>query len=225
MSTAAQPYPFPAGAGHPPHGDDTELAEHAKDALRSAIRAVRSGRSERRRQEAAAVFADVLDTFPALGSASCVAVYASRPTEPDTGPLLERLAARGVRVLLPVLGSGLQREWAEYAGADDLLQRAPGRPPEPSTDHLGPGALAEADVVVAPALAVDTDGARLGQGGGWYDRALEHARDGAPVIALVFPEEIYDAAARPLPREPHDRLVDAVATPDGWTWLREPAGA
>ena len=92
--------------------------------------------------------------------------------------------------------------------------------PSPAPRTSGAGALAEADVVVAPALAVDTSGARLGQGGGWYDRALEHARPGTPVIAMVFEEEVYDAASRPVPREAHDRLVDAVATPDGWRWLR-----
>ena len=117
---------------------------------------------------------------------------------------------------MPVLGSGLQRDWAEYAGADDLRERAPGRPPEPGGPTLGAAALADADVVIAPALAVDTTGARLGQGGGWYDRALEHIRPGVPVVALVFPEELYDAETRPLPRERHDRPVDAVATPPGW---------
>ena len=155
-------------------------------------------------------------TIPAVADASCVSVYASRVTEPGTGPLLEALAARGVRLLLPVLGSGLQRDWAEYAGPDDLRERAPGRPPEPGGPTLGAATLADADVVIAPALAVDTTGARLGQGGGWYDRALEHLRPGAPVVALVFPEELYDAEKRPLPRERHDRLVDAVATPLEW---------
>ena len=119
-------------------------------------------------------------TIPAVAEADCVSVYASRVTEPGTGPLLEALAARGVRVLLPVLGSGLQRDWAEYAGPDDLRERAPGRPPEPGGATLGAATLADADVVIAPALAVDTTGARLGQGGGWYDRALEHLRPGVP---------------------------------------------
>ena len=152
-------------------------------------------------------------TIPAVADARCVSVYASRVTEPGTGPLLEALAARGVRVLLPVLGSGLQRDWAEYAGPDDLRERAPGRPPEPGGPTLGAAALADADVVIAPALAVDTTGARLGQGGGWYDRALEHLRPGAPVVALVFPEELYDArdapAAPRAPRPPGRRRRDA----------------
>ena len=225
MSTAAQPYPLPDGAGRTPPTDLAERSEHAKEALRSAIRAARRTRSDRRRLEAARAVAEALDTFPALQTARCVAVYASRPGEPDTGPLLERLAARDVRILLPVLGTGLQRDWAPYAGADDLRQRAPGRPPEPGTPHLGPQALAEADVIVAPALAVDTSGARLGQGGGWYDRALEHAAPPAPVIAVVFETEVYGAATRPLPCLPHDRSVDAVVTPEGWRWLRSPDGA
>lgn len=214
MSTASQPYPKVLGVVD---------VEDAKEALRTAIRAARLTRSERRQHEAAEAFAEVLETMPELRDARCVAAYVARASEPSTGRLLEGLAARGVRIILPVLGTGLQRNWAAYDGADDLRQRAPGRPPEPGTTQLGAGALHEADVIVAPALAVDTSGARLGQGGGWYDRALEHARPGTPVIAMVFAEEVYDAGTRPLPRQPHDRLVDAVATPEGWRWLRRPA--
>lgn len=210
MSTAAQPYPRAS--------EGSTVAER-KDELRALLRTARQARSPRRRAEAADALVDVVETIPALADARCVAVYSARPTEPDTGPLLDALAARGVEVLLPVLGAGLQRDWARYAGRHDLLQRAPGRPPEPSTPPLGPDAVAEADVIVAPALAVDTAGTRLGQGGGWYDRALTHARPGCPVVALVFAEELYDAAERPLPREPHDRTVDLVATPERWLRL------
>ncbi len=211
MRSAAQPYP--------PASDGPEV-EDLKDYLRRSIRAARAARSPRRREEAALALASVVDTVPEVAEARCVSVYAARSTEPGTGPLLERLAARGVRVLVPVLGAGLQRDWAEYAGAEDLRQRAPGRPPEPSTPSLGPEAIADADVIVAPALAIDTAGTRLGQGGGWYDRALLHARPGVRVIGLVFPEEVYDAGTRPLPRQPHDRTVDTVATPEGWRSLR-----
>jgi 5-formyltetrahydrofolate cyclo-ligase len=207
MSSVAQPYPRVS------EGDEVE---DVKERLRTAIRTTRKLRSQRLRDAAAQSLADVILTIPAVADATCVSVYASRVTEPGTGPLLEALAARGVRLLLPVLGSGLQRDWAEYTGPDDLRERAPGRPPEPGGPTLGATALAEADVVIAPALAVDTTGARLGQGGGWYDRALEHIRPGVPVIAVVFPEELYDADVRPLPRERHDRLVDAVATPEEW---------
>ena len=55
-----------------------------------------------------------------------------------------------------------------------------------------------------------------GRGGGYYDRALAHARAGATVVALVFDDEFVDD----LPAEPHDRRVDAVVTPSGgWQTL------
>lgn len=207
-----------SGATQPIHVPPGLEPEDAKTMVRKAIRGAREHRSSRRRQEAAAGFVHSLADFEQLREARCVAAYVSRPSEPGTLPLLEDLALRGVRVLLPVLGTGLERGWAPFAGADDLLERAPGRPPEPGTEHLGAEALAEADVIIAPALAVDTAGARLGQGGGWYDRALGHKRPDAKVVALVFPEEIYDAADSPIPTEPHDVPVDGFATPSGWQW-------
>lgn len=207
MSSAAQPYP------HASEGIEVRVV---KEDFRALLRTARRARSPRRQADAAAALVDVVETIPALADVRCVAAYCARPSEPDTGPLLDALAARGVEVLLPVLGAGLQREWAMFAGAHDLQQRAPGRPAEPSTPSLGADALALADVILAPALAVDTAGTRLGQGGGWYDRALTHARPGTPIVALVFAEELYDAAEHPLPREPHDRPVDMVATPERW---------
>lgn len=211
MSSVAQPHPtVPAGASE----------FDIKQALRAAIRGTRSKRSPRVQAEAASSLAQVAITIPDVAQATCVALYASRPGEPGTLPLIELLVAKGKRVLLPVLGPTLQRGWAEFTTADDLLERAPGRPPEPGGEDLGAEALAGADVVLAPALAVDTSGNRLGNGGGWYDRALEHARADVPVIALVHAEEIYDGEEHPLPVEQHDRPVDAVATAEGWRWLR-----
>lgn len=219
MSAVAQP---------PWHADEAtarspraRAVPDEKDRLRRQVRARRAQRSARRRAEVAERLAEVVLTIPEVTAARCVSVYASRPTEPGTGPLVEALAQRGVRLLLPVLGSGLQRDWAEYAGPDDLRERAPGRPPEPGGPALGAPALADADVVLVPALAVDPTGGRLGQGGGWYDRVLAHVRPGAPVVALVHDDEVLDV----VPREPHDVTVTAVATPEGWRRLGPAADA
>ncbi|WP_149202362.1 5-formyltetrahydrofolate cyclo-ligase [Actinotalea subterranea] len=217
MSTAAQPYPARVAGLDP-----GEL----KEALRKDIRAERDRLTPKARARAAEDFAQVVGDLPHIRAARVVAAYVSRPNEPGTVPLLERLAQRGTRILLPVLGTGLQRDWAWFTTAADLEVRAPGRPPEPSGPTLGAEVLAEAEAIVAPALAVDTEGARLGQGGGWYDRVLEHARPEALVLAMVYPDEVYDATTRPLPREPHDRPVDVVATPTTYRWLRRsPDGA
>lgn len=207
MSGPQQPYPDLAGVE----------VEDAKEVFRRLIRTNRRNRSTAKRDAAAEAIADVFDTVPEVTEAACVSVYVSRPGEPDTSVLLDRLRARGVRILLPVLGDGLQRLWAEDKGRDDLVERAPGRPPEPSGPFLPFEDLRSANVIIVPALAVDTNGLRLGQGGGWYDRALEHAHPNAMTIAVTFPEEIYDADPRPLPSEEHDRAVDAVVTPEGFS--------
>lgn len=67
--------------------------------------------------------------------------------------------------------------------------------------------LALIDVVITPALHVDSQGFRLGQGGGYYDRALSEIN--AWTVALIFPEE---TSAELLPRESHDVAVNAYAT-------------
>lgn len=193
--------------------------DDAKVALRATIRHQRQQRAERRLHEHAIALRDQVLDMPSIASARCVSVYASRPHEPGTLPLIEALHERGVRVLIPLLGDGLQRGWGVYNGAADLIERAPGRPPEPSGAFLPSTALADADVVIVPALAVDTSGTRLGQGGGWYDRALVDVPDGVPIIALTFAGEVRDAATAPLPRETHDIGVSAVITPEGMTTL------
>jgi len=122
----------------------------------------------------------------------------------------------GARVLLPVT----PRDGRELAWAVDTGRLAPGRYGllEPRGPRLGATAVGTADVVVVPALAVARDGIRLGRGGGYYDRALQHARPDAVVVALLFDDEFVDE----LPAEPHDRPVTAVVTPSGG-WQTLPA--
>lgn len=201
------------------HNPRALAPEDIKAQLRASIRKARLHRSERRREELALILRDLVLEVPQIAGAKCVSVYASRPEEPGTLPLISALHDRGVKVLVPRLGDGLQRGWAEYIGAEDLVERAPGRPPEPSGEFLSPGAISEADAVVVPALAIDADGTRLGQGGGWYDRALEDVRDNVPIIALTFSSEFRAPGELSLPREDHDVPVHAVITPKGITNL------
>lgn len=202
---------------HP--GTRAPAPEDAKAQLRTSIRKARLHRSERRREELALQLRDHVLALPEIADAHCVSVYASRAHEPGTLPLIEALHERGVRILVPRLGDGLQRGWSLYQGADDLIERAPGRPPEPSGEFLAPEAIRDAQVVVVPALAVDSTGTRLGQGGGWYDRALEGLDPRVPIVALTFAAEFRGPGELTLPREPHDVGVHRVITPEGTTAL------
>jgi len=186
-----------------------------KSAWRSAVRRVRLQRGERRNVEHAETFRDMVLDLPECEGVRCASVYASRSFEPGTLPLIEALNAHGIEVLLPRLGDGLQRGWSLYSKADDLVPRSPGRPPEPSGDFLPQERLADADLIIVPALAADTAGTRLGQGAGWYDRTLKDARPGVPIVALVFNDEFHDASNQPIPREAHDVPVTIVVRPSG----------
>lgn len=184
-----------------------------KSAWRSAVRRLRLQRSDRKNLELAEAMRDRVMELPEVQGIRCASVYASRSYEPGTLPLIEALVAAGVDVLLPRLGGGLQRGWSYYSSPDDLVERSPGRPPEPSGDFLPQERLADADLIVVPALAADTRGTRLGQGAGWYDRTLMDARPGVPILALVYDDEFHDAEQLAIPRENHDVPVSIVVTP------------
>jgi 5-formyltetrahydrofolate cyclo-ligase len=140
-------------------------------------------------------------------AARTIALYVSMGNEPQTGPLIDWLLASGREVLLPVLYADNDLGWGIAPGAADLV---PGRMglSEPPVD-LGADAIAAAELVICPALAVDRHGVRLGRGGGSYDRALTRVSPGTPTWAVVLDAEILDD----LPADPHDQPVKAALTP------------
>lgn len=64
------------------------------------------------------------------------------------------------------------------------------------------------DLIVVPGIAFCSDGRRLGQGGGWYDRFLSQVRPGCVTVGVCFDELLVDE----LPIEPHDVRVDVIVT-------------
>ena len=170
----------------------------AKTSLRREIRASRRAKvTERDRlADGEAIASAILAALPA--DVTSVAAYEALPTEPPTDVLIDALVARGIQVLVPVLLPDNDLDWRAAGSGAGV------------TAPLGRGAIAAADVVVAPALAVDHGGVRLGQGGGSYDRALARRSPTARVVAVVNDEEYVEG---PLPHEPHDAGVDAVVTP------------
>jgi 5-formyltetrahydrofolate cyclo-ligase len=180
-----------------------------KATLRTVLLARRAARSPEERAAAARSLAAALASR--LADAAVVAAYVPTAEEPGHDRLPGALPGR---VLLPVVPArGRELSWAEYDGR--LVAGRFGLQ-EPAGERLPATALARADVVVVPALAVATDGTRLGRGGGYYDRALAHARADAVLVAAVFDDELLEA----VPAGAHDRRVTAVVTPSGgWRQL------
>ena len=191
--------------------------DDAKEELRKVLRSHRRTHHQHPSSgHTAACEALTEHALEAVAGAANVATFVSVGAEPCTRLLLERLHKTGVKVLLPVLGPHLARCWGLFQGSEDLAERAPRRPPEPSGPTLPAEAVRHVDALLIPALAVDCDGRRLGQGGGWYDRMLPLRASGTHTFAVIHPEELVTG---PLPVEEHDEPVDAVITAQEWFLL------
>ncbi len=156
--------------------------------------------------------------LPEVRRAATVAAYVSVGGEPGTGLLLDALTDANKRVLLPRVvrandgHPGLDLDWAVYHGQTSLAPARYGLL-EPLSEALGNDAVATADVVLVPGLAVSTSGMRLGRGAGCYDRALARVPVGTLTLALLYADEV----GLDVPFEAHDLPVSAAATADGVT--------
>jgi 5-formyltetrahydrofolate cyclo-ligase len=125
-----------------------------------------------------------------------VAGYQAIGSELDPWPVLSRLAATGPVIVFPsVEGSDLPLAFRTN------------------------GAEVTPDLIIAPLLAFDRAGGRLGQGGGHYDRTIEALRSRGPlfVIGLAYAGQEIEA----VPREAHDQPLDAILTEIGYIEVRK----
>jgi 5-formyltetrahydrofolate cyclo-ligase len=199
--------------------DQLDSIAAQKIALRDQLVTSRGRRSLLEVSTAAREIADQLLATTEVRRAATLAAYVSVGTEPGTGPLLDRLLELGRRVIVPVVLPDLDLDWAVYDGPEHLVRARRGLL-EPAGPRLGVDAVATADVVLTPGLAVDRTGLRLGQGGGCYDRALGRVPVGTFTCTLLYDDELVDR----VPADAHDRPVTAVATPSGVTRLSRARG-
>ncbi|ETW26211.1 5-formyltetrahydrofolate cyclo-ligase [Mycobacterium gastri] len=186
------------------------MTSAGKAALRRRMLAARRLVADDIRATEAGLFTRHLE--PLVSGRTTVCAYVPVGGEPGSMDMLMALRQRAARVLLPVARVAadnvpLPLLWGEYRpgelvrGRWGLLQ-----PPEP---WLPESAVAEAALVLVPALAVDRRGVRLGKGLGFYDRSLAAMNPHTWLIALVRDEEFVDE----LPQEAHDVRITHVITP------------
>ena len=147
---------------------------------------------------------NVILKAPEIESATTIASYISYEFEPSTDEINEAFLRSGKVLLLPRI-NGDQLEWVRWDGDPANLV-----PKKKISEPVGPALtdLSQIQAIVVPALRIDQSGFRLGQGGGYYDRALVHLK--AWKIGLVYAGEL---SSEVLPHESHDVPLDAAATP------------
>jgi 5-formyltetrahydrofolate cyclo-ligase len=144
------------------------------------------------------------------------ALYAGLGAEIDARRhLADWLIEQGWTLALPrVEGEDGHMVFRQWAPGDTLIHDQIGlNAPEPSKPALEP------DLVVTPLLAFDREGRRLGQGGGYYDRALEalRARKSVFMLGLAYVGQ----ETQGLPDEPHDQRLDAILTESEYIAVQE----
>ena len=185
-------------------------AAPAKTAARDQVLAARRSISIEELGRASHAITHHLLTDESVRRAATVAAYVSIGREPGTTLMLDALREVGKRVILPVLLPDLDLDWAVYEGHGSLVRAGRGLL-EPAGPRLDVDAVATADVVLVPGLAVSSSGERLGRGGGSYDRALGRVPVGTFTCVLLHDGEV----GRDVPVEPHDRPVTHAVTPTG----------
>lgn len=142
-----------------------------------------------------------LDVYRA---ARTVFVYVATPEEIETRALIADALAQGKAVCVPCC----EADGTMTARAIETLSALkPSRfgllEPSAQAPTVPP---AKIDLILAPALACDIEGYRLGYGGGYYDRFLQQTT--APCAALCAHARLVDA----LPHETHDAVCQLIIT-------------
>ena len=183
----------------------------AKQAMRIRVAALRDALDADWRAEASRALCASIAALPSFARASTVLLTAPFRSEWNAEPLIDLALAQGKTVALPrVIEPARMLELCRIAdAARDIVLGWKGIP-EPASD-CGRVELADVDWVLVPGVAFDRDGARLGYGGGYYDRLLPLLPARAPRVAGAFHAQIVDE----VPRAPHDITMDVVVTERG----------
>jgi 5-formyltetrahydrofolate cyclo-ligase len=151
-----------------------------------------------------------LQNSPIFRQAHTILAYTSFRQEPDLTPLFQQSDKRWG--LPRCVGKSLM--WHQWSPARPLHSGAYGIL-EPDAD-APPIALETVDLILVPSVAIDSQGYRLGYGGGFYDRFLPHCPK--PTLAILF-----DFAHLPeLPIDSWDQPLSGYCTETGVFWIETP---
>lgn len=199
-------------------GDDQEMQEHPQKVAekRELRRQILQHRQQlgQPAQEAKSThicrhFLSWLKANP-IGPGRVVALYSAIQGEANIMPLVQELASLGVSAALPRTQS-TDRSMAFHlvrprdnliAGSFGILE------PSVYSPVVKPDDI---DVFLVPGIAFTESGARLGYGGGYYDRWFAGRAQGAIRMGVAYETQVVPV----LPVEPHDWVMHYILTEEG----------
>lgn len=190
------------------------MTDAERTELRRRFRSIRLAIQPADRLRLDGAVQDRIDDLLAERGPGTVALSVAVDGEVDLAGLAPRLRSAGWTLALPVVDAaetGVMEFHRWDPDASSTLNRF--GIPEPATGALvDPETL---DVIVVPAVAVDSSGHRLGFGGGFYDRALAGRGDDVLIVAAVYDEQVIGHLAA----EAHDVAAHVIVTPSRTVWV------
>ena len=160
--------------------------------------------------DAATMLASHAARLTSLYGSGVFAGYMPIHSELSPLALLKSLAGLGCDLALPITPQAGQPLRFHRWEIDGLLNDGPYGTKQPPADND----KCNPDVILAPLLAFDVDGWRLGYGGGFYDRTVASLRrlgQRVKLIGIAYEEQKLDK----LPVGPFDMPLNAVLSPAG----------
>jgi 5-formyltetrahydrofolate cyclo-ligase len=180
----------------------------AKQRLREAAKRQRRAAHEAGAAAAAQAVIAQCERHVTLPSGAVVSGYWPAGAEFDVRPLLERLAAHGHPIVLPVV---IERDapliFRVWRPGDPVVKGNGAWVPEPSAAEREP------DVLLVPLVGFDRRGTRLGQGAGYYDRTLLKLRAARAITAIGVGYAVQELSD--IPTGSYDQPLDAILTEAG----------
>ncbi len=177
--------------------------------IRSHYLRIRNDTTESQRQEAAATAASLLAEHPAFKKSEHIACYCAHKNEFDTLPIIQAIFRAQKKCYLPILREGNTLGFVRYEDGDELEVNQFGIL-EPF-DTARKVSVDKLDLIIMPLVAYDSQGRRLGMGGGFYDRTLAsmHVHNSKPhLLGLAYSSQHIEE----LPSDSWDINIHSVIT-------------
>lgn len=159
--------------------------ELEKKRMRELLRQRRRIMTKEQVAAESALVLEQLEQMPCFQQAKSVLIYYPTHNEVDLLPLIKKYK-REKTFLFPVV-RGRKMLACPYEG-NAKMHRGKYRIPEPTTDPY----QLPIDLILAPGVAFDEKGNRLGQGGGYYDRFLAKCNKNATLVGVAYEFQMVD---------------------------------
>jgi len=193
---------------------------HKKD-LRRSVRQARRQLSEQQQQQHAQGLTEQLIHHEVFRNSQHIAVYLAHDGEIDPQALVQAAWDQGKAVYLPVINRDQPLSFRRYQSDTQFQQNELGIiEPDGSSESIEPDRL---DLVLAPLVAFDGEGNRMGMGKGYYDRTFSFLNKAFLNTGAASPLLIGLAhnlqQVEYLQPESWDVKLNAIATEDRLQWF------